>query len=46
MRRWQTSPLENLEQRLASWRGHAQQADTYHLLQSFGLGEAVHFAQF
>ena len=34
---WQTFPPENIEQRLASWKGHAAQADTYHLVQVFGV---------
>ncbi len=37
LRIWQESPPENLEQRLASWKGHAGQADAYHLLLSLGL---------
>jgi hypothetical protein len=37
LRIWQKSPPENLPQRLASWVGHAQQADTYRLLLVLGL---------
>jgi len=37
-RLWQESPPDNLEQRLASWVGHASQADTYYLLQVLALG--------
>lgn len=37
---WQKSPPENLQQRLASWQGHAEQADTFGLLQALGLIEA------
>lgn len=39
-RLWQKSPPENLPQRLASWQGHAEQADTFGLLQALGLIEA------
>lgn len=35
MRKWQSDPPKNLEQRIASWVGHAQQADTGGLLKSF-----------
>jgi len=34
---WRKSPPDNLEQRLASWKGHAGQADTYRLLQAMEL---------
>jgi retron-type reverse transcriptase len=44
LRHWQAAPPENLEQRLASWRGHAEQADTYHLVRSLGLGQTGDFA--
>jgi retron-type reverse transcriptase len=37
LRYWQESPPENLVHRLASWAGHAAQADTYRLLQTLGL---------
>jgi retron-type reverse transcriptase len=37
LRLWQEAPPENLEQRLASWVGHAKQADTHHLLQTLAL---------
>jgi retron-type reverse transcriptase len=37
LRIWQDSPPENMQQRLASWVGHAAQADTYRLLQALGL---------
>lgn len=36
LRKWRVSPPDNLIQRLASWSGHARQADTFHLLQSLG----------
>ncbi len=39
LRRWRQVPPENLGQRLASWRGHAEQADSVHLLRSLGLIE-------
>lgn len=39
LRRWRSSPPENLQQRLASWQGHARQADTHALLESLGLLE-------
>lgn len=32
LRSWVATPPENIEQRLASWRGHAAQADTYRLV--------------
>jgi len=35
LRTWEQHPPENLEQRIASWVGHAQQADTEELLRSF-----------
>ena len=31
-RRWEKNPPSNLKQRIASWVGHASQADTYFLL--------------
>lgn len=37
---WQKSPPENLQQRLASWQGHAEQADTFGLLHALGLIDA------
>ncbi|MBI1922789.1 RNA-directed DNA polymerase [Candidatus Poribacteria bacterium] len=37
LRMWRESPPANRQQRLASWMGHAKQADTYHLLQALGL---------
>jgi hypothetical protein len=37
MRKWKKHPPKNLRQRLASWIGHAGQADTYSLLKSLGL---------
>ncbi len=39
LQEWRKSPPGNMIQRLASWTGHAAQADTYHLLQSLGLNE-------
>lgn len=32
LRKWRKSPPNNLPQRLASWAGHARQADTFRLL--------------
>lgn len=37
MRRWRKHPPHNLQQRLASWVGHASQANTFSLLVSLGL---------
>lgn len=37
LRRWRKSPPENFEQRLASWRGHAEHADAHGLLGALGL---------
>ncbi|MEK7728837.1 MAG: reverse transcriptase domain-containing protein [candidate division KSB1 bacterium] len=37
LRGWQESAPENLEQRLASWQGHAEQADTFRLRAALGL---------
>jgi len=37
LRTWGQSPPENLRQRLASWAGHAAQADTFHLLRTLGI---------
>ena len=37
LRIWKTSPPSNLRQRVASWAGHAMQADTYRLRHSLGL---------
>ncbi len=37
LRRWRKSPPENFEQRLASWRGHAEQADAHGLIRALGL---------
>jgi retron-type reverse transcriptase len=34
---WQISPPENIDQRIASWAGHASQADTFCLLKSLAL---------
>jgi len=34
---WRKSPPDNLEQRLASWKGHAAQADTHRLLHAMEL---------
>ncbi|MCH8127888.1 RNA-directed DNA polymerase [candidate division KSB1 bacterium] len=34
---WQEYPCENIQQRVASWIGHARQADTFCLLKSLGL---------
>lgn len=35
LRKWEKMPPENLDQRIASWVGHAKQADTQALLKSF-----------
>ncbi len=40
LRRWEKHPPQNLQQRLASWLGHAGQADTYLLLKSLGLEQS------
>ena len=37
LRRWQKHPPENMEQRISSWLGHAQQADTTALLRNRAL---------
>jgi len=37
MRKWQKCPPENLQQRLASWVGHAKQANTFSLLNALGV---------
>jgi len=37
LRGWREFPPENLQQRLASWVGHASQADTHHLLLALSL---------
>jgi retron-type reverse transcriptase len=37
LRIWQITPPENLQQRLASWVGHASQADAHHLLLTLNL---------
>ena len=37
LRKWKMHPPENLQQRLASWLGHAGQANTYSLLKSMGM---------
>lgn len=37
LRKWQKCPPENLQQRMASWIGHAKQANTFSLLNSLGL---------
>jgi hypothetical protein len=37
LRRWEKHPPHNLQQRLASWVGHASQANTFSLLVSLGL---------
>jgi RNA-directed DNA polymerase len=37
LKRWQKCPPGNLQQRLASWTGHAKQANTFSLLNSLGL---------
>ncbi|MBV6506433.1 MAG: hypothetical protein ILNGONEN_02010 [Syntrophorhabdaceae bacterium] len=42
-RMWQEFPPDNLAQRLASWKGHAEQADTFRLLKSLGLADASFF---
>ncbi|MGH7493050.1 MAG: reverse transcriptase domain-containing protein [bacterium] len=39
LRAWHKRPPENLQQRLASWVGHARQADTHRLLHSLSLHE-------
>jgi retron-type reverse transcriptase len=36
LRRWEKAPPQNLQERIASWFGHAKQADTAALLKSFG----------
>ena len=36
LRNWQCRPPQNVQQRVASWVGHAKQADTRGLLESFG----------
>lgn len=38
-RDWEKHPPDNMKQRLASWVGHAKQADTFRLLISLGLVE-------
>ncbi|MDQ1353938.1 MAG: hypothetical protein QG657_4247 [Acidobacteriota bacterium] len=43
LRRWKKHPPQNLQQRLASWLGHAGQADTYLLLKSLGLDHNKQF---
>jgi len=35
LRRWEEAPPQNLQERIASWVGHAEQADTRELLKSF-----------
>jgi len=35
LRRWEKAPPQNLQERIASWVGHAKQADTTALLKSF-----------
>jgi RNA-directed DNA polymerase len=37
LRRWERHPPHNFQQRLASWVGHASQANTFSLLVSLGL---------
>jgi retron-type reverse transcriptase len=37
LRIWRVSPPENLQQRVASWVGHASQADAHHLLLALNL---------
>lgn len=37
LRKWEIQPPANLQQRLASWVGHARQANTFSLLVSLGL---------
>jgi len=37
LRAWQSHPPENMPQRIASWVGHASQADTFGLLVALGL---------
>jgi hypothetical protein len=37
LRAWKIHPPENVQQKLASWRGHARQADTYRLLRALNL---------
>ena len=38
MNEWRKNPPENLEQRIASWLGHAQQADTRGLRRALKVG--------
>jgi len=37
LKKWGTNPPENFQQRVASWVGHASQADTFKLLKSLDL---------
>ncbi len=37
LKKWRKNPPDNLTQRLASWKGHASQADCYFLLKSLRL---------
>lgn len=38
---WQDAPPDNLRQRIASWAGHARQADTYYLRESLHLERMI-----
>jgi retron-type reverse transcriptase len=37
LRIWEDAPPQNMQQRIAAWRGHAEQADAYCLLKSLGI---------
>jgi hypothetical protein len=42
LRKWQKHPPENIDQRVASWLGHARQADTKALIRKLKKQNAVH----
>ncbi len=41
LRIWTSNPPENIEQRLASWRGHASQADTFQLVKNMAANRPI-----
>jgi hypothetical protein len=45
LRRWESNPPENMEQRLASWLGHAMQADTFQLVKNMAANRPHHNAE-